>query len=1039
MDNGSKVGGAAAGGRSTAKDSVTPEFRRPGGINGVPSSNAANAANGLKQGENAVVGAMPEDQAAKDNLAGAKEDEENVGGVNYTGSGKDDEDERKVVFVKKGPVASAIAFLIFAIGIVSMGSQLLQPVNLVQQLTAQFNTMQTFNATRSNGILRFQLNNKLMKNPIKNSFLGSDRFNITDKQKTKLASQGITLEGIEGTDTTVMRYTDNDGKVKWVVADEADVDTIRAKLGGDSADVVSFRNAFETDATFFAKYKSASMTWRGAIANWFESGTMRFLSENRLTRNLFKNFKDEVAEEGGDSEKAMNKLVAKGTDDLVEEGGKVKTYKTEYEEEDGKMTLKSATDTEIDSAKSTLSKLNIKSEADVETQLNKMASKYGIDTASGIAGWAQMGVNAWCTFAMFLGAVNMLIVADTQLTSIHDAMSTHEIESKMLAGDDGGELSTLMNKLNEVTTTTHKVFKNSKAVNLLDNVNEWIGEKVSELSFMDSMNQFVAQMDSMFTVEEEEETGSAMSSPAITAVLSGQKVDANKAGIKKFNPSSIYHTFLGAIGVGAVSFTSCMAAKVATNAASLALQGVKTVKCVGSLIAAPATFGISAVVGCAEIGVDLLGKVLLGVGITFLLGSLISIITPVVAQILMTDYSSVAGVDKGTITWMGSQNYLGNVSQANGNSLLTKEKYAVFRQTQQEVIAEDAKYERMTKSPFDTTSQYTFLGTLVRQLANFAGTNSIMSALTNSASTLSSSLIAMTPAATAYDTANQIYDNYDEICPELDAIGAVGSAVCIPYRGSDMSLINVDPSEYIDYMKSKGDFVTDANGNLVLTEDGNVIIADNSSLADTIKYGYNRTSGFGIADQSIANAVSSEIGTVSTESKAFNNVANSTIGAIPFVGDAIDVLNATNALVNIKYVTGEVMVPEGSDWENEGRYNQIFIEDQALFESMGIIGESAVTAYINKEREENPLDNSYEGILARYSGLEKEDVIAMLDILEYMDYIANYNPTERYAFGERIKPAGADELKFDNDQKVAYVVLLNTIEFADVRNRNFVV
>ena len=32
-----------------------------------------------------------------------------------------------------------------------------------------------------------------------------------------------------------------------------------------------------------------------------------------------------------------------------------------------------------------------------------------------------------------------------------------------------------------------------------------------------------------------------------------------------------------------------------------------------------------------------------------------------------------------------------------------------------------------------------------------------------------------------------------------------------------------------------------------------------------------------------------------------------------------------------------------------------------------------------------------------------------------------------------------EELKFDNDQKVAQYILLSTIEFADVRNRSFVV
>ena len=71
---------------------------------------------------------------------------------------------------------------------------------------------------------------------------------------------------------------------------------------------------------------------------------------------------------------------------------------------------------------------------------------------------------------------------------------------------------------------------------------------------------------------------------------------------------------------------------------------------------------------------------------------------------------------------------------------------------------------------------------------------------------------------------------------------------------------------------------------------------------------------------------------------------------------------------------------------------QRFIEDQRLAESAGLIEKSAVAVYLDKYYEEHPKDNSYEGILARYTGLTKENVIAILDGIEGLEFLATYHP-----------------------------------------------
>lgn len=134
------------------------------------------------------------------------------------------------------------------------------------------------------------------------------------------------------------------------------------------------------------------------------------------------------------------------------------------------------------------------------------------------------------------------------------------------------------------------------------------------------------------------------------------------------------------------------------------------------------------------------------------------------------------------------------------------------------------------------------------------------------------------------------------------------------------------------------------------------------------------------------------------------------------------------------------MLWSSPNWDR-AKYYQRFIEDQSLAESMGLIDKSAVTAYLEEYYEEHPLDNSYEGIIARYSGLDKETVMDIMAIAEYYEYVNDYNPVERYAFGKPTVEV-KNELEFDNDNIVAgnaWATLAYEISYADLRNRSYAV
>ena len=78
---------------------------------------------------------------------------------------------------------------------------------------------------------------------------------------------------------------------------------------------------------------------------------------------------------------------------------------------------------------------------------------------------------------------------------------------------------------------------------------------------------------------------------------------------------------------------------------------------------------------------------------------------------------------------------------------------------------------------------------------------------------------------------------------------------------------------------------------------------------------------------------------------------------------------------------------------------------------MGLVEKSSVTAYLEEYYEKHPLDNSYEGVLARRSGLTKENVIALLNYAEDLVFLANYNSAN-------YNPLHTNELSIRNTKHV---------------------
>lgn len=981
---------------------------------------------------------------ADDNVESVRSDEESAGGL-YSGDGKtsvlgDRDGKRKgKFFLKRRAPIIAIFLMISGIGVSMLGVQLFQPFSLVEQFREQFNSMHVSANARSNAFFRMQMDSGRYKQPIKTKLFSGETFKITKTQQESLARQGIYYdENYEGTNTRVLKYDDGSGTLRVVAASDKSADALRAR--GIEAD--SFKKLYATDSDFFNGYNKGSMTWRGAIANWFNTVTAKFLSMNDISRNIFKDYVEQVeAANDGNRKKVMFDIMGKRAETIEDGGASAKKGSTDEEGRPVASEMENGT-VKLDTDETSKSKSpRPKTRAEVEAQLNRIGKKVGAAT-----GTINSVANYVCLALNFIGGVSLLATAINASQMI--AVATGVFEAVDKAKDGRGEnspINEIAAVLNEKAKNTYVVLENSGVSIVKDDINANLTGTDDDKNSTDwnwwqnilenDKNIEIATLNTKTTVTEK----SPMQANGITTMFDGAAMNSNDVSVKSLNFSSDISSILGGLGLSMSAFNGCAFTRVITNTASAVLEGGEMLGCVVGLFGALFTGGATTV-ACGALIADIGMGIALSVSMGLIISAIVKTITPVLANTLTRDFAD-GGEAFGNMLRSGATMYLEGVHKGNGGSLTNREKLIAFNVEQEQVMAEKAKTERLSRSPFDPTSKYTFIGTILNQLMAFNSVSSIMSTISSSSSIINSSVVALLPSATALSIEKAFpYSDaeWEKTCPYLASIGAVGDAFCNPYIVTDLSTIDDDPADIIDKLD---DQFLEGSSN-----DNNVRIKAGSDLAKFILFCDNRNSAFGIADQNIVNQIAN-FATVGTENELFNNVTNSAIGAIPAVGDVVDVINNKIALDNAGYIGGESCVAGNNEasasspnWE-KAKYYQRFIEDQSLAETMGLIEESAVTAFLDDYYEKNPLDNSYEGILARWSGLEKDDVIALLDIIEYGNYLANYDPTTRYQFSDELSLDVEKTIIFEQDDEKNEVsgLLNNDIVYYDVRNRSYAI
>lgn len=912
----------------------------------------------------------------------------------------------------KGPVATIIMVMLI-IGGLMFASQGAMPFSVVEQLKEKYDGLNISNTVRSNKIFNMQLQRKGIKTATKaNGLFGinGNTYNLTKKQQAHLANQGITMHEVEidGQKKNILLFDNGSEGLHVVVADQGDVDLIHKKFGNglsdieingkrlklDTSDTMTFKNRYAMDLDFHNGYTAESLTWRGSISQWFDSKAVHFLDQFGVTRKIFGNYIAKVKgiEEGN---KATRQRVIDAIKNGTNSDSTIKRVRDEKYQ--GKDDIPPETDAdgniikEGETVPDNRGALEGEPDDGFVKKANGDIDHIDQENTSGLAGSTS-------TNGMTLSA------AQQKAQKVADFVNSRGMKT---LSSGATYLCTALRVVNIATVISaaqemmQLVKVATSALEATDKARTPDSDGSPVHTFADGM---VEEVDTVIYDDEGRHVirrSTGMQSSSAQAMYTDKKIDPNDPSVASFSLGEVFKSVIQKVAGSDAAFYGCSVANIFVN----------TVQMVGTIAACVVSFGM----GC------LFGSLTQQIASTAIQLTISTVIVPMITKALINKYARDLIGDLAGENWFnalvsGSHIFMAGNFKNGGGSLGTYDAFLAYRTEQQAVLADRAIYERTRRSPFDASSQYTFLGSIVKQIIALSTVSkaptSFFSGIT---SMVGSSVLALIPSASAADEiANDMIpvDEFNQQCPYLASINAYGDAFCNPYIITDSTTMDMQPDEVETVVSDQ------------LDSDGK--IKQGSDLAKYVLYCSERNSPFGVEDQNIADNISQV------------TPADSVLGQVPIIGDVVSIINEEEKLRNMGWISGESCVAGntiGDGW-SETRNYQRYVEDQRLYEAMSDDYTSTVTEFLSEYYEENPIDESYEGTLARLTGYNKEDITYTLAWMDYQRYIADYDPSERYAFGEGFDMKKAPMvIENDNEQDVA--ILQHDIIYADVRNRAF--
>lgn len=937
------------------------------------------------------------------------------------------------VFKKGGPAAT-ITGIIGIVGFLTLGSQTLMPTAIQEMIVQKFNSIGVSSTMSSDAWLDTQL-----KRGLRNGLLAAgdeDLFALSDHQVKQFEANGMKVVQTNSSGAAVL-YRKNGQWVPVVnsgsVGNAGLADEIASLTGfSDIGSPVSSKTAM-ADLDFKKSYTSASKTWRGGGSGWFDE-LMEKVTQKKLAvkRNRWVGYSSKTEGEMTDEFKSTAASDVKDKTSDYEVGASKEMDDDEYKNSGlavGSTVVPSESDadgwsssgnpngevmevtniTEVEHFDEEGNKLpstwiveadnnaesinGVRDVGALETRLSNKAVKAGTAAARG----ADMA----CSIVEGMMAIYTVAAAYQSLQFLNLSSGFLEAVDKVKAGD--GTKSPVHEYGNSLATRADTIKTNS-----------------------DGSQEVVARK-------------TAMESAGAAWLFSDASINSNDVSVSNVNFESIMSNMsllTGGIAAvaGTVNFTAdvfetCGYAKIAGAGVDLVTEIVSTGMMFIPIVGQAAKF--------TQVAISIGKDIALNLAVSAFFGAVIPVVAKkVVAAIIKDAATEWFGEDLGNALISGASKYLGGNGSSGGQGPGSKTKVLAYLSAQQEVIAEEAEYQRSIRSPFDVSSPHTFLGTLAYSVLPLAYSSSgIMSTLTDVSSLMTSSVVSVLPTASAFEVNGTLSSVGD--CPILEGTGAVGDAYCNPIIITDTNTIAANPIQ----IEETAHNVVDSKGNKLFDDDGS--INKKSDLAKYITFCGQRTSQYGLKDSGIVEDLDAEIESGSSSGGGFLSWLQTLIGAVPILGETQTILEGLAEQDVLQWATGEACVVSDDNpyWNNsnpnvgDGQLYQRYAENQRLVENMNPGYTSTVTAYLENYYEENPIDESFEGTLARFSGMTKEQVTDTLALMEYYQFIGEYNALARHDFTHTEEPEMV-EIEFSNNNVVAVEAILpKTLVYLDLRNR----
>lgn len=922
-------------------------------------------------------------------------------------------------FKKKGPLVSIILSLVFGGGGMYM-SQAALPFTMLDKLNGLFDTTNVSTEMRSKGFMKSMMRNS-KANPTavtKTNMFGREKFKPSGKMKRKLAKNGITFEGGN------MIYKNKSG-----ASEVLSVSDFKAKL--------------DTDSDFRAAYTSGTKNWRTSVAEFKDKMFNKILDKFGLSKNRFKNYN---AEDDPDGSKARETM-AGDADDATDGKTKTRGESSSTDSSDETKKVKNADGSEGETTERKKSKKISESEStDTMKSKDTKAVSEKLGKISAVAGAVT---SIGCGITKAISALSLILSAYQLMQVIAVAQEIFEGVDKARTEDaNSSPINAIGKSLTIQESETRTVTDQGATLSL--------GYTTGTASNDDGDEEEFDKAEGTATEatykEQQTAARSAVQSEGFSSLYTGDTINPDNESVLSFIPTraanqaisdgmgDIINEALGPIGgwvnsimgfVGDISglsmdkitsaardsYIHCIQVEAGLAILDMIIDGIAVAEAILGIF----TFGTTTAAAVAQIAAKEALKAALMAVIGLAISALVAAITPFVVNMFTRKMlTTFAGEDLGNAIYSGGSALMSSNHRAGGGVVANKSGYLASIINSEKVNIETGKNERLARSPFDYTSAYTFAGQLASTMIPITlQSDSLLDSFGKFGSVVRNSIGTFLPgasAASAAEKANYAQDFTNENCEDLANIGGVADSFCNPYITTDFSTIEIDDSEdetaddtdpnsAYNIMKEVDDLGGFEESDIDSVE--NPTIDLDSNLGKFVVYCGQRSSQFGQPDQNIAAEVES--------GHTGSTLLDAGVNIIPVAGGLMSLIQSGSVLANFGWVDGsncvmdhdmteeEIQTSKSSstkvgkvDYQTEIKYYSRYAEDQRLAAAMGTIEESAVDVALDKYYAEHPLDNSPEGVLARFTGLTKENVIVALDMVDFYSWLAHYDPTDYY-------------------------------------------